>query len=108
LADVLCGSRKNGWRFAFCKENVFGRRCCSLSFSGGWSRNEYGYSGWYILLIVILIIAHNLAWKLAVAVKGQAADKDKLLDSYTEEVYNLKFYLTLANSNYSENYWIDG
>jgi hypothetical protein len=38
----------------------------------------------------MLIIAHNLAWKLALVVKGQAADADKLLDSYTAEVCNLK------------------
>jgi len=34
----------------------------------------------------ILIIAHNLGWKLAVVINGQAADSDKLLDSYTAEV----------------------
>ena len=58
--------------------------------------------------MIMLIIAHNLAWKLALVVKGQAADADKLLDSYTAEVCNLKLYLMLANSNYSKNYWIDG
>jgi len=34
----------------------------------------------------MLIPAHNLAWKLATVIKGQAVDSDKLLDSYTEEV----------------------
>jgi 2-polyprenyl-6-methoxyphenol hydroxylase-like FAD-dependent oxidoreductase len=35
-----------------------------------------------------LILAHNLAWKLAVVINGQAVDSDKLLDSYTAEVHN--------------------
>ena len=34
----------------------------------------------------MLIQAHNLAWKLATVINGQAVDSDKLLDSYTEEV----------------------
>ena len=29
--------------------------------------------------------AHNLAWKLALVIKKQAADPERLLDSYTEE-----------------------
>jgi hypothetical protein len=35
--------------------------------------------------IVLLKVAHNLAWKFALVVKGQAADPEKLLDSYSEE-----------------------
>ena len=32
------------------------------------------------------LLAHNLAWKLAMVLKGQATDPEKLLDSYSEEV----------------------
>lgn len=51
----------------------------------------------------ILILAHNIAWKLAAVVNGQAADSDKLLDSYTAEVQIRNTKLIPANSNYSKN-----
>jgi len=40
---------------------------------------------------VSLIVAHNLAWKLALVLKGKAKDPDKVLDSYTAEVTSLIF-----------------
>jgi hypothetical protein len=33
------------------------------------------------------MIAHNIAWKLALVCKGHAAEPEKLLDSYTDEVF---------------------
>lgn len=58
------------------------------------------------LLLKSLIIAHNLAWKLALVVKDQAVDTEALLESYTAEV-NRKgskmSKLILATPNYSQN-----
>ena len=52
--------------------------------------------------------AHNLGWKLALVIKQQAADPDKLLDSYTFEVYYLlNVQLILENSDYQENHFPD-
>ena len=52
----------------------------------------------------LLTKAHNLAWKLAAVIKGQAVDPDKLLDSYTEEVIRPGgLYLTTAHSCHSQN-----
>jgi FAD binding domain len=55
----------------------------------------------------ILILAHNLGWKLAVVINGQAVDSDKLLDSYTAEVRTPVVKLIIANPNYSKNDWND-
>jgi FAD binding domain len=37
-------------------------------------------------MICMLTKAHNLAWKLALVIKGHAADSNRLLESYTVEV----------------------
>lgn len=34
----------------------------------------------------LLTTAHNIAWKLALVIKGQTSDPEKLLDSYSTEV----------------------
>jgi hypothetical protein len=46
------------------------------------------------------MIAHNLAWKLALVVKGQSNDPEKLLDSYSAEVPSHENDLTIAHSDY--------
>lgn len=53
----------------------------------------------------MLTTAHNIAWKLALVLKGQSSDPDKVLESYSAEVR--VFYtpvLTLANPyNWADN-----
>lgn len=54
----------------------------------------------------LLIIAHNLAWKLALVVKDQAVDAEALLESYAAEVKRKGSKLSklvLATANYSQN-----
>lgn len=53
-----------------------------------------------------LIIAHNLAWKLALVVKDQAVDTETLLESYTAEVNSKDSKMSkliLAAADYPQN-----
>lgn len=53
------------------------------------------------------MVAHNIAWKLALVTKGLSKDPEMLLNSYSAEVGPIGTKLTQANSNYSEDNWDD-